>query len=426
MAEKYCNHSKHNEDVLNLIAQFAEFGATPEGGVHRLAASDEDKAARDFLCGWFEDKGFETLIDGIGNIFGVLKLNPDASQSAFFSGSHLDTQPNGGKFDGAVGVAFSCIAALAIKDLIERRDLQSDFQSFVVTCWTSEEGARFQPSLLGSRVFAGNLGPAEAWDATDADEIHVKDALDRIGYRGTDFIPSPDHYFETHIEQGTELESSGAPIGIVSACWGARKLSLTVTGQADHTGPTPMSTRRDALLAASKIILKVRDISDGSETLLHSSVGRIEVAPNSPNTVAEHVELFIEFRAPKTDTLDAAEAQLADAAGAVSKETGCTIAQSKRDVRDVVSFDALTNRSIAKALDHAGIKHIPLTTIAGHDAVQLQSICPSTLLFIPSRGGVTHSPEEFTSDDDLALGFDASLQAMSAIISNSASGAVHA
>lgn len=419
MAETFAINDRYREGVLQLINQFSEFGATPEGGVDRLAASEEDKLARDYLCRWFDEKGFVTLVDPVGNVFGVLELDSSQNDTSFFCGSHLDSQPHGGRFDGTLGVAFACMAALAIKGLIDRGDLTSTFRNFVVACWTSEEGARFQPSLLGSRTFVGQMSVEDAWNCRDEDGVSLKQTLSEIGYVGENVSLKPDHYLEVHIEQGTKLENAGAPIGIVTSAWGGRKLSISVTGKADHTGPTPMEDRKDALLAAAKLIQEVNEIAKAANDPLHTSVGRIEVVPNSPNTVAENAVIWVELRGTSDSMLDRAEQSLASALSEIASETGCLIEIKNREVRDVVLFDASSNSQIATALDREEISHIDMTTIAGHDALQLQSICSSSLLFVPSKDGISHSPDEFTSDDDIERGFNATMVAISELVAQS-------
>lgn len=427
MAETTRNQSSYKEDVLNLISRFAEFGATAEGGIWRLAASKEDKDARDFLCTWFEQNGLATLIDEVGNIFGVLELDSSQDDTSFFCGSHLDSQPHGGRLDGALGVAYACASALALKEARAQKTLKSAYRRFVVSCWTSEEGARFQPSLLGSRVFVGQLPTERALNSQDADGISLEQALSDIGYLGGDTIPKADRYVEVHIEQGVELEDADEGVGLVSSAWGARKLTLSCLGRADHTGPTPMDARKDALLAASHLVIAINDIACSTDLKLHSSVGRIEVSPNSPNTLTDEANLWIEFRAADEDVLDRAEEQFSAVAASVAQKTGCIVNEISREARPVIQFDKESVNSAAGALEAEGISYLNMTTISGHDALQLQSVCPSTLMFVPSKDGISHAPEESTSNEDIARGFDAALAVISALVATPATvkGACH-
>lgn len=403
--------------VLDLLQAFGTFGKTADGGTSRPAAGLEEKRARDHLCDWLEGHGFAVIVDPIGNIFGVLDLGVTDTERAFFCGSHLDSQPNGGNYDGCLGVVCACIAALSLKRQIARGEIEPAFRYYVVTCWTGEEGARFQPSLIGSSVFSGALQKEEAWRLRDGDGISLKDALQTTGYLGSGEPPRPDHYLELHIEQGTELERSGHSIALVEACWGAKKLRVVVTGKAAHTGPTPMAQRRNALLAASRLVVDIEALAEACPERLHSSVGRMVLEPNSPNTIVERAELWIEFRSPSEAALSNAAGRLDECLTTISRQTGCDLSISSCERRSVIGFDETAIDDAERGLAAAGVGYRKLTTIAGHDAVRLQSICPSTLLFVPSRNGITHSPLEFTSDADVCAGFDAMTVILGSLIS---------
>lgn len=403
--------------LLQLLNGFGKIGKTGTGGICRLVASQADKQARDHLCIWLNNHEFSVQVDPIGNIFGVLDFGNGNGDRAFFCGSHLDSQPDGGNFDGALGVACACVAALYLKSRIDHSELELNYRYFVVVCWTGEEGARFQPSLIGSSVFAGKLDVEMAWSLQDAEGIRLKDALGAIGYLGSERPLQPNRYLEIHIEQGTRLEDKNDKIGLVEACWGAEKLRLLVTGKADHTGPTPMEDRVNALLAASHVVLEVESISQAASETLYSSVGRMELRPNSPNTVIDRAELWIEFRSAGTEVLKAAVRKLEKSMSDIGEQSGCTLAITGHESRPVVKFDRDSLALAADALDQAGIPHQPLDTIAGHDAIRMQEICPSMLLFVPSRNGITHSPDEFTSDEDVCAGFDGMAAVLSDLIS---------
>ena len=402
--------------VLDLLASFGEFGKSTSGGITRLAASEQEKQARDHLCRWLRDHDIDVAVDAIGNIFGVLDLGTNENDRAFFCGSHLDSQPNGGNFDGCLGVVCACVAALELRDRISQSLLSPTFRYFVVVCWTGEEGARFQPSLIGSSVFTGTLDLDVAYGLEDADGVSLSEALQMSGYLGSDEGPRPDFYLELHIEQGTLLESAGHSIGLVDVCWGAEKVRLLVTGSADHTGPTPMETRRNALLAASKVILTVEAISKEARQMLHSSVGRMELSPNSPNTIVERAELWVEFRSPSDQDLQLASRKLDDALELIGAATGCSLSITQRERREAIQFDESALQHAARALDAANLSHQRMKTIAGHDAVRLQAVCPSALLFVPSKDGVTHAPEEFTTDEDVLTGFEGMMAVLSDLI----------
>lgn len=403
--------------LLDLFHDLGAFGATESGGTSRLAASAEDGQARDFLCAWLKRHGFEILVDPIGNIFGVLDFGRGDESRCFFSGSHLDSQPDGGRFDGTLGVACACVAGVAMQQAIAAGKLEPTYRFYVAACWTGEEGARFQPSLLGSSAFVGSIPFEWALARQDQDGVSLRDALSEIGYLGKAEVPKPARYLEIHIEQGARLEAAKMPMGVVSSCWGAKKIRVLASGRPDHTGPTPMEERRDALLAASQVVVQVNKISRQAAATLYSSVGRLEISPNSPNTIADKVQLWIEFRSDDGNALSQAERQLRESFAAVEATTGCGLAVSSVEDREVVEFDEQGRSIVEGALSAAAIPYMRLSTIAGHDAIRLQSLCPSTLLFIPSKDGISHSPEEFTSDEDICTGFEGLLQAISSLIS---------
>ena len=403
------------ERVSELISEFGKFGLNDKGGIDRLALSENDRKIRNFLCAWLKKNGFEVLVDPVGNIFGVLSLGISKTDANFMCGSHLDSQPNGGLFDGTVGIAYACIGGVALKELINRKKLKSYFKNYIVACWTSEEGARFQPSLLGSKVFTGNISRKDAFDLKDETGMSFKDALLAIGYKGTDTALAPDQYLEVHIEQGQKLENLNYPVGIVSSAWGARKINLKIEGQPDHTGPTPMAQRVNALLGASKLIVKIDEIAQNSGGTIHSSVGRVTLFPNSPNTVVSEANLWIEFRADSENLLKQAEEQLNKFIRQLQGITKCKVSQTDREIRRVIELDQKAIKIVADAFTKQNISFLNMTTIAGHDALQLQSICPATLLFIPSKDGISHSPEEFTSQKDIEYGFSATLCAIKAV-----------
>lgn len=323
MAKPECCAGPYRAGLLKLFGEFATFGATAEGGVRRLAASAADKQARDHLCAWLDRHGFEVVVDPVGNIFGILALRGGEGDAYFFCGSHLDSQPHGGRYDGTLGVASACYCALAIRQAVEEGALLSAYSHIVVACWTGEEGARFQPSILGSSTFCGALQTADVLAIRDENGISLHEALSEIGYQGNGRMPRPSRYAELHIEQGPLLERSGKAVGLVDRCWGATKLRIAVLGRPDHTGPTPMQDRRDALLVAARIIAAVNDRVLASAAPAHGSVARMVVEPNSPNTVAERVELWIELRSGDSDALRRIGDQLTADMAQLAEREGC-------------------------------------------------------------------------------------------------------
>ncbi|MEQ8654880.1 MAG: Zn-dependent hydrolase [Kiloniellales bacterium] len=396
------------EGLLRLMAEFSAIGRAPSGGVTRLAASKEDGIARDRLCDWLRSQGAEVRFDQVGNIFGIFDLGEGLQERALFCGSHLDSQPNGGRFDGTYGVLAAAQAIASLAQGVRGGGLTPHYRYLVVCDWTNEEGARFQPSLMGSSSFCGTLDPAAARDVEDGTGISLASALEEIGYLGSaEGIPRPDRYVEIHVEQGRILENSKKEIGLVTGCWGARKLRVVFEGEAAHTGPTPMAERKDALVAASLLIAAISAYAGQTDPVLHGSVGRMEIAPNSPNVVPDETRLWVELRSGDETALGDAETWLLGKLDEIEAASGCRGRVVAREGREAQPFDAQGLAIAEAALSRAGLSHQRLATIAGHDAVTLQTLCPATLLFIPSVAGATHSPEEFTEDQDLVKGLKA-------------------
>ena len=404
-------------ELHGLMARFAEIGATGEGGVTRLAASAEDGQARDLLCRWLEAHDFAVVIDAVGNIFGCLDLGPEARGGAVYCGSHLDSQPNGGRFDGTYGVVAGCCAALALRRQVQSGRLRPARRYLMVAAWTNEEGARFQPSLLGSSTFAGLIPPEAALAATDGAGRSLRAALAEIGYLGSGRPPAqPEWYVELHVEQGTELERRGRQLGVVTQCWGARKFQTRFLGKPDHTGPTPMADRRDALRAAGLLIAEVSARALASEGRLHGSVGRIVVEPNSPNVVPYSATLWVELRAGDEAVLDAAEQDFRAALARIEETTGCRAEIERESRREARSFDERGVALASAALDSIDASVMTMATVAGHDALALQERVPAILLFVPSVAGVSHAPEEYTKDEDLETGLAALVAVLSRLL----------
>ena len=380
----------------------AAVGATGDGGVHRLAGSVPDGAARDVLRSWFTALGLRTLIDPVGNMAGVLELaGPDAP--VIMAGSHLDSQPHGGRFDGALGVVAACEAGNVLKDAAQSNALAARCNLAVVN-WTGEEGARFQPSLLGSAVFAGSIEIEAALAQQDGDGVTLGSCLQSIGYAGSDALPSPAAYLELHIECASALDEAGARLGLFTRFWGSSKHRVEFQGVQAHTGPTPMAERKDALLGAAYLIAALRRMTDDAPGVLHTSVGRLEVSPNSPNVVPASAILFVELRSADPAVLTWAEAALADCAKRAAVQARVTLVWRGIERRPAGAFDA---GLLALCAEEAGAltTFLPeLATVPGHDAISLARLCPSAMVVVPSVGGVCHHPSEFTASDDVVLG----------------------
>lgn len=388
--------------IIRDMAALSRIGATREGGVHREAATAADGEARRWLVRRMREEGLSILLDGIGNMVG---LAPEGTAGApiVLAGSHLDSQPHGGRFDGPAGVVCALHAIRAVRREIAAGRIAPRHRLGLVN-WTNEEGSRFAPSLMGSQVFTGALDLAQALAAVDRDGQTMGAALEQIGMRGQDALPRDIAAFlELHIEQGKALEAALCPIGIVEGCWGTAKYTIEFRGRAAHTGPTPMAERRDALLAAAQLIVEVRAISDRTAGTLLSSVGRIDVTPNSTNIVAETVRVFAELRDKDGARLDSACQEL-EAFARGLEGAGISVAIEKPTSRPARPFDAGLKEVVATAAQSLGIMPLRMHTIAGHDAVAIGARYPSALIFIPCADGVTHHPAELASDADLVTG----------------------
>jgi N-carbamoyl-L-amino-acid hydrolase len=403
MPDTLSDHAPIDEARLQaMMDELSVFGGGPDGAMTRLTLSKEDGAARDWLAGWFSAHGFTQEVDAIGNQFGSLIL-AGANAPVVMVGSHIDSQPNGGRFDGALGVVSACEAVLAVSQRLKAEG-KSSLCNFQVVNWTNEEGARFQPSLLGSSVFAGAAELDWALDRVDGDGISVRQSLVEIGYAGTSKIAVPSALIELHIEGDKALFQSGEKFGVFTRFWGATKYRLAFLGRQAHTGATPMAERKDAVLAAAYLIADLKQISREHGLDLHTSVGRLEVFPNSPNTVPSEAVLFIELRSGSPEILAEAETKMLARIEVAAANASVAYEVRAIDRRKAGRFDAgLIALAERMAATH-GETARSLDTIGGHDAVALSAVCPSIVMAVRSRDGVIHHPTEFTSAADQAFG----------------------
>jgi N-carbamoyl-L-amino-acid hydrolase len=384
-----------------MMDELSTFGGGPDGSMTRLSLSKEDGAARDWLGRWFADNGFTQAVDAIGNQFGSMPL-AGANAPVVMVGSHIDSQPNGGRFDGALGVVSACEAVVAVSERLKAENKLSAC-NFQVVNWTNEEGARFQPSLLGSSVFAGAAELEWALERKDGGGVTVRQSLEQIGYAGSDKVAIPDALIELHIEGDKLLFEANEKFGAFTRFWGATKYRLAFLGRQAHTAPTPMAQRKDALLGAAYLIADLKEIAGEHGLDLHTSVGRLEVFPNSPNTVPSEAVLFIELRSASPDVLAEAERKMKVRAEAAAEKAGVAYEVRSIDRRKAGGFaPGLVSLAERIAADY-GEPARHLDTIGGHDAVALSSVCPSIVLAVRSRDGVIHHPTEFTSAADQAF-----------------------
>jgi len=380
-----------NADRLEgFLRQFAEFGKTAGGGVTRLAASDEDKQARDVFVELAQQAGCQVRVDAIGNIF-ARREGKNAQLSPVLTGSHGDSQPQGGRFDGIYGVLAGLEALYSLND----HGIKTQ-RAIELVMWTGEEGSRFNPAMLGSAVFAGALPLAQALQSTDAQGLSLADELARIGYAGNSHNQlGPIHAaVEIHIEQGPVLENENALIGVVTAAMGQKWYTVTLSGMAGHAGTTPMSLRQDALLGLAQAVTAVNHIGHAHGADARATVGRVHVRPNSPNVIAGHVVFTVEFRHPAQDVLEAMDQALHSALASIASENKLEIA-----IKPVLSFAPIAfDRRVVEVIRNTAqqLAHVPRDMVsgAGHDACHLSKIAPTAMIFIPCIKGISHNELE--------------------------------
>ncbi|MEU5836995.1 M20 family metallo-hydrolase [Streptomyces diacarni] len=393
----------HNEFLVDFH-HVAEFGATDKNGVDRQAGTPEDKLSRDWFARFTRNHGWELRVDTIGNMFALLELTPGAPY--ILLGSHMDSQPLGGRFDGAYGVLAGLHAAKAIESRL-KAELQQPAFNIGVANWFNEEGGRFAPSIMGSSVFEGSMDEQQMLQTRDLAGISVAEALESIGYLGHDQRPEVVGYAEIHIEQGRILERESINIGAVDFSWHTQKLDVEVLGEQSHTGATAMADRHDALVAASKVILKVHDVvGHFAEGSIVSSVGQMTLEPNSPIVVARRVHLVADLRAEmKTDVLRARQILIGQIAE-IAREHDIRINVNDFDVREIQYYPESGLELIEKITANLGKSVRRIRTMAGHDSVAMNRMVPTVMLFIPSIDGVSHCEREFSTDEDMIHGLE--------------------
>lgn len=400
---------KINKDRLwNSLMEMAKIGETPKGGVCRLALTDLDGQSRSLFKSWCEDAGMTVSVDQVGNIY-ARRPGRDASLPPVVTGSHLDSQPTGGRFDGVYGV----LAGLEVVRSLNDNGIETD-APIEVAVWTNEEGSRFSPAMMGSGVFAGAFTLQEILDKTDEDGKRFGDELTAIGDAG-DLDPN-DHpmtaYFEAHIEQGPILEKEELPIGVVTGGQGQRWYEATVTGMESHAGPTPMPIRKDALVSASKLVQAVNRIGHDFAPNACTTVGHMQVRPNSRNVIPGEVFLTIDMRNPDDDTLSAMDAALRAAVSSIQEEDDVSIALEDFWYFAPTPFDeTLLDRVRAGAKEH-NLPNRDMVSGAGHDAVYVARKAPTAMIFVPCEDGISHNEVENATPEDIEAGCNVLCHAM--------------
>ena len=395
------------ERLWQSLMAMAEIGPTAKGGSKRLALSDLDRQGRDLFVRWCKDAGCSVTVDGMGNIF-ARRAGRRRDLPPVVTGSHLDTQPTGGRFDGVYGV----LAGLEVIRTLNDAGYETDAPLEVVV-WTNEEGARFAPAMVGSGVFAGVFDEAYGHSRADLDGKTMGEELRRIGYLGPEKTGGRKlgAYFEAHIEQGPILEAERKTIGVVQGIQGIRWLEVTVTGSESHAGTTPMDRRKDAMLGCARIVDRINRVA-----LAHppgvSTVGIVQIGPGSRNTIPCSAFLTVDLRHPRDEALLAMKAELEGAIAEICGGLGLAADCKEIWWSPAIEFDRDCVAAVRAAAAAGGYAHRDIVSGAGHDAAYVNRVAPTAMIFIPCEDGISHNEIESATPADLAAGCNVLLRAM--------------
>lgn len=388
--------------------RMAQIGATDKGGVCRLTLTDLDKESRQLFSEWCEDAGCSMTIDRMGNMF-ARRAGTDDTLPPVMVGSHLDSQPTGGKFDGALGV----LAALEILRTLNDREIRTRHPIEIVN-WTNEEGARFAPPMVSSGVFGGHFTLEHGLSRTDLDGKTMGEELQRIGYAGDAPVGGrPVHaFFELHIEQGPILEDEGIDVGVVTHAQGQRWYDITFTGQESHAGTTPFDTRKDALVGAAKVITLVDQIGRDGAPHARATVGLMDVHPNSRNVIPGKVLLSVDSRNPDDAALLAMGERLRQGVAEIAEDCGLDYTFEQLFYFPPLAFEQTCVDAVRDAAKRLGYSHRDLISGAGHDACYVAMVAPTSMVFAPCVDGISHNEAEDCKPEWATAGTDVLLHAV--------------
>jgi len=398
----------NRERLWQSLMDLAQLGATAKGGVCRLALTDLDRQARDLFVRWCEEAGCTVSIDGIGNIF-ARRAGRNPERAPVMTGSHIDTQPTGGKFDGCYGV----MAGLEVIRTLNDLGVQTEAPIEVVV-WTNEEGSRFPPCMMGSGVFAGKFDLEDTLCKQDEHGLSVGSELQRIGYAGS--RPVLGHpvgaYFEAHIEQGPVLEDRETTIGVVMGCLGQKWFDLTLTGVEAHAGPTPMHLRKDALVGAAQVVSAVNRIAHAQQPHACGTVGCLTLHPGSRNVIPGQVQMTIDLRHLHADKLQAMVDEVRQVIEDTCLQHGLSYELAPTADFPPLDFDPACVAAVRQGAEQLGLSHMDIVSGAGHDAIFVAELGPAGMIFVPCEGGISHNEIENAAPQDLADGCAVLLRAM--------------
>ncbi len=375
--------------LWDSLMEMAKIGGTAKGGCNRLTLTDLDRQSRQLFTRWCEAAGLTMTVDGMGNMF-ARRAGQDDSLAPVLMGSHLDTQPTGGKFDGVLGVLGALEVIRSMNDLkIKTR------HPVEIANWTNEEGSRYAPAMVASGVFAGAYDLDYAYGLTDRDGLRFGDELERIGFKGPEPVGKPVHaFFELHIEQGPILEDEKIDVGVVTHGQGQRWYELTLTGFESHAGSTPMPRRKDALLGAARIVQLVNEIGLAHPPLAVSTAGMLNNYPNSRNVIPGRVFMTCEFRHPDDSVLDAMDGAVRAGVTRICHEIGLELDLKLVFSYPPVPFDADCIAAVRRGAEAYGYSHRDIVSGAGHDACYLARVAPTSMIFTPCVDGISHNEAE--------------------------------
>ena len=390
------------------LMEMAKIGATPKGGVRRLALTEEDRRSRALFVTWCLEAGMTVRIDEIGNVF-ARRAGTDSTAKAVLIGSHLDTQPEGGRFDGVYGV----LAALEVVRTLNDHRVTTK-KPIEIVSWTNEEGARFTPAMLGSAVFVGAIPLNTALETNDAQGVTLHQALKQCGYADTRGrgLQDIDSYFEAHIEQGPILENHGNPIGVVTGGQAIRWLDVEVIGIAAHAGTTPMPYRKDALFASAAMALELEAIAQRFAPLGLVTIGQVDVPNSSRNTIAGRVAFTVDLRHPDDTQIDTMEREVRAAFGRIAEDRGLKADIATYWKSPATPFDPECVGLVEEAAKGFGYAYERIVSGAGHDAIHLARHVPTAMVFIPCVDGLSHNEAENALPEDVTCGANVLINAV--------------
>jgi beta-ureidopropionase / N-carbamoyl-L-amino-acid hydrolase len=384
--------------LWDAINETAKFGGTPKGGVRRLTLGAEDKQVRDWFRKACENAGLEVTVDALGSMF-ALRKGRDMSKAPIGIGSHLDTQPTGGKFDGILGV----LGALEVVRTLNDAGIETD-APICIANWTNEEGSRFAPAMMASAAYVGDFTVDDILSRKDHDGTTVGEALDSIGYRGNDAVGTQKFsgFVELHIEQGPILEAEGKTIGVVEAGQGVLWFDGKITGFESHAGSTPMALRKDALGTLAEIVLATERVVTEIGAL--GTIGEAVIANPSRNVIPGEIAFTMDMRSADAGKLDAIENGVRDAIKAIAAKRKVEVTFDKVWHKPPTHFNKEFVGAVESAAEALGYSHRRITSGAGHDACNLNNVMPTAMVFIPSKDGISHNELESSTQDDCAAG----------------------